>query len=73
MYLRKIRPKLAGEKKGRVVAIDIDTGDFEVADKVLPAAQPLLDRRPGANIWMERIGFPTLRHFGGWRHSGKSK
>jgi hypothetical protein len=55
LYARRIRPKLAGEKKGRVVALDVKTADFEVADDVLSAAKQLYARRPKAKIWLERI------------------
>jgi hypothetical protein len=66
MYERQVRPRIAGEKKGRIVALDIETADFEVADDALHAAEQLRKRRPSARIWIERIGYPTLRRFGAW-------
>jgi hypothetical protein len=60
IYTRRIRPRLAGEKKGRVVALDMKTADYEVADELLTAAARLRARRPEAEIWFERIGFRTL-------------
>ena len=66
MYVRRIRPKLGGEKKGRVVAVDIESGDYAVADKVLGAADKLFARRPKARIWFERVGYPTLIRIGTW-------
>jgi hypothetical protein len=41
------------------VAIDIETGDFEVGDERRMAWEGLYARRPDAQIWIERIGFPT--------------
>ena len=59
LYRRTILPKLAGERKGRVVAIDIATADYEVADDTLTAANSLLARHPKAKIWLEQVGFRT--------------
>jgi hypothetical protein len=70
MYVRRIRSKLVHEKKGRVVALDIKTGDFEVADKALIAAQRLRSRQPKAEIWLERIGFRAFHRIGTWRLEG---
>ena len=58
-YLRRILPKLKREKKGRFVAIDIDSPDYEVADDVLGACDALLARRPKARIWLEKLGYKT--------------
>ena len=76
LYARRIRPKLAREKKGRVVAMDIKTADYEVADDVLTAADRLRARQPEAKIWLERVGYRTLHRFGVWhkerrRHEGR--
>ncbi len=69
MYEKGVRRKVAGEKKGRVVAIDIETADFEVADDALNAAERLLKRRPNAQIWVARIGYRTLHRIGAWHDS----
>ena len=66
LYARQIRRKLAGEKKGRVVAVDILSADYQVADSALVAARRLLARQPHAQIWLERIGYPALQRFGSW-------
>ena len=66
IYRRSILPKLAREKKGRMVAIDIDSSDFEVADDTLTASNVLRARRPRARIWLEQIGFRTAVRMGTW-------
>jgi len=49
----------------RVVAIDVDSGDYEIAPDALTAADGLCARRPDAQIWFRRVGFPYLdRHLG---------
>ncbi len=73
MYQKLVRRKLAGEKKGRIVALDIETGDFEVADDILTGAETLLKRRPDSRVWLARIGYRTLRRFGTWYAEGSAR
>jgi hypothetical protein len=63
-YERLVRPKVEAGNLGRIVAIDVDTGDFEVAETSLAASQRLLTRRPDAQIWCVRIGYPAVHHVG---------
>ncbi len=60
----RIRPQLGDENRGRIVAIDIETGEFVVADEMLLATQALLKRLPDAQIWCVRIGFPGVYRTG---------
>lgn len=50
--------------RGRVVAIDVDIGAFEVADDTLSASRQLLARHPDAQIWCVRVGHPAVHRFG---------
>ncbi len=59
-----IRAKVEDGNRGKVVAIDIESGDFEVADDTLAASDRLLARIPDAQTWFERIGYPALHRFG---------
>ena len=63
MYEQQIRPQLAAGNKGRIVTIDVDSGDFELADTLLDSATRLLARRPDAQTWTLRIGYKAVRHF----------
>ena len=67
LYERVIRQQVEAEHQGEIVAIDIDTGDFEVAPKTLDAARSLRARKPVAQIWFVRIGHPTVHRFGAAR------
>lgn len=60
----KIEPQVAGRDKWDSVAIDVGTGDFEVDKDLLAAAERLLARRPDAEIWARRVGFPYHDRFG---------
>ncbi len=64
LYERQVRPQVETAHRGKVVAIDIDSGAFEVADHSLSASQGLLARCPDAQIWCVRVGYPAVRHFG---------
>ncbi len=68
IYDREIVPKLKPTDKG-IVAIDIETGEYEIAADELTASNKLLTRRPEAQVWLRRIGSRYLYRFG---HHGKS-
>lgn len=68
IYERDILPKLTPEDKG-FVAIDIETGEYELAQDELTASNRLLARRPQAQVWIRRIGSRYLYRFG---HHGRS-
>jgi len=46
------------------VAIDIETGAFEVADDLVAAAKQLSARVPDTQTWFVRIGHSAVDHFG---------
>jgi hypothetical protein len=65
IYARDIQPKVEAGNKGRVVAIDIETGAYELGDDVISTSDRLLARHPNAQIWFIRIGYPALHRIGG--------
>lgn len=56
---RIVKPKLRPEDDGKFVAIDIVTGQFEVDSDDYRATGRLMERLPGARIWLLRVGQPT--------------
>ncbi|MEM9164132.1 MAG: hypothetical protein AAGC54_13825 [Cyanobacteria bacterium P01_F01_bin.4] len=64
LYESKVRQQVESGNKGKIVAIDIETGSFEVADKVLAATKRLFERYPNAQPWVIRIGYRAVYHFG---------
>jgi hypothetical protein len=57
IYNRQVRPRVEPTSPGKIVAIDVDSGEFEVADNSLTASQQLLARCPDAQIWcVHRFG-----------------
>lgn len=47
------------------MAIDLETGDFEVDKSEIAACDRLEARHPDAQIWMVRIGSRYVRRFCG--------
>jgi hypothetical protein len=63
MYEEQVRPRVEAGNRGKIVAIDVDSGEFEVAADGLTAAGRLRMRRPDAQIWCEKIGYPAVHRF----------
>jgi hypothetical protein len=63
IYQDRILPKLDKDCDGKIVAIDIETGEFELADTTLVAAAKMFDRIPDAQLWFERIGAQSVHRF----------
>jgi hypothetical protein len=64
MYEQQVRPQVEDGNEGKVVAIDIESGAFELAEDTLTASQRLLARQPNAQIWCVRVGHRAVHRFG---------
>ena len=65
IYERDIRPQVEVGHHGEIVAIDVDSGNWAVADGEIAAVDQLRKMRPGAvNVLCERVGYRALRSFG---------
>ncbi|MGA1623724.1 MAG: hypothetical protein ACO36E_13510, partial [Synechocystis sp.] len=64
VYESQIRSQVEEGNQGKIVAIDIETGAFEVAGDSLTAAKQLLIRFPDAQIFGIRIGHRAVHRFG---------
>jgi hypothetical protein len=63
MY-EKLRSRLEATEKGKLVVIDVNSGDYEIAWRQADARQRLMERRPGAITYAERVGYPTAYKMG---------
>ena len=70
IFERDVRPSLRPEDDNKFVAIDIETGDYELDNEDYPATERLLMRRPHAQIWLERVGQRAAYRIGGHVSSG---
>lgn len=64
LYESGIRQRVESGNEGKIVAIDIETGEFEVDENVVPATNRLFERYPDAQPWVIRIGHRAVDHFG---------
>jgi peptide subunit release factor RF-3 len=64
IYESQVRSQVEADNYGKIVAIDIETGAYEVGDELLAASKRLLARLPDAQTWFIRIGHPAVDHFG---------
>ncbi len=66
LYQREVQPHLAEEDEGKFVAIDIETGAYELDPDDYIATENLLKRHPSAQIWLCRVGHRTTFRIGGY-------
>ena len=64
LYESDIRQQVEVGNDSKIVAIDIETGDFEVDETVMGATDRLFERQPDAQPWTLRIGNSAVYHFG---------
>ena len=60
IYDDKIKDTLGAEHKGKIVVIDIYSGDYEIGDTDVETNMRLFERRPDAHTWAEKVGYPTV-------------
>ena len=65
LYETQIRAEVEAGNHGKIVAIDLETGAFEVDASEIAACDRLEAHHPDAQIWMVRIGSRHVRRFGG--------
>jgi hypothetical protein len=64
LYEFGIRQQVEAGNEGKIVAIDIETGEFEVDETVMGATDRLFERQPNAQPWTLRVGHSAVYHFG---------
>jgi hypothetical protein len=69
IYENELRSVLEPGNEGKFVAIDIETGTYEVDSDELAASDRLLTRVPNAQIWLRRIGSRYAHRFGSFPRS----
>lgn len=65
IYQIQVRSQVEEGNQGKIVAIDLETGDFEVDSREIAACDRLEARLPDGQIWIVRIGSRYVRRFGG--------
>jgi hypothetical protein len=65
IFERDVRPHLKNEDDNAFVAIDIETGAYEIDASEMAACDRLEARVPDAQVWLRRVGSAFARSFGG--------
>lgn len=64
-WYAKIRDAMEEAHWGRMVVIDVASGDYEIGNDDCETTMRLLQRRPGALTWGELVGFAATCGFNG--------
>ena len=67
IFEKDIRPHLKNEDDDDFVALDIETGAYEIDASEMAACDRLRARVPDAQIWLRRVGSRFAHSFGGHR------
>ena len=59
VFERRVRPMLRPEDDGKFIALDVQTGDYEVDEDDYAAVSRLRARNPAAEAWLSRVGQPA--------------
>jgi hypothetical protein len=66
IYDRAIRALVeTTDNVGKIISIDIETGNYEIDENLLEASDRLQGQFPDAIIWAQRIGFNAVYAVGG--------
>jgi hypothetical protein len=65
IYERDIRSHIKVGDEGKFVAVDIETGAYEMDRDDYTATERLLARYPNAQIWLLRVGHGAAYRIGG--------
>ena len=67
IYERDLRAKVEPGNEGKIIVVDVDTGDYAIEDDdSVNAYQQLLKKRPDAALFGIRIGYPAAEKIGSW-------
>jgi hypothetical protein len=72
IYERQVRPALRPDDEGKFVAIDIESGSFEVDRDDYSATERLLSHHPDAQIWLVQAGQRAAYRLGARSASGEA-
>jgi len=69
LYQDRIKDLVEPQEKGKYIAIDLDSGDYELANDLLTASRMLKKRRPHSVRFGARVGYPAAFRVGWKGHS----
>ena len=72
LYQEKVKPHMTDSDEGKFVAIDIESGAYEIDSDDYRATERLLQWQPTAQIWLVRVGDRTTYRIGGYQSRKRS-
>jgi hypothetical protein len=72
VYASAVEPRLSPADRGKFVAVDIETGEYEIGESILAACDKLNARLPDSQIWTVRVGSRYVTRFGGRERRARS-
>lgn len=64
LYDREIRDKLESSARGKLLVLDIETGDYEIDRDEVAAVKRAQEKRPQGVFYILRVGYPTAYRLG---------
>ena len=64
MYEEKIRDALGPDDHGKLIVIDVVSGDYEIDEDHIAALLRIRARHPKARTLTKRVGYPAAYHMG---------
>ena len=69
IYEKDVLPHTTHADKGKMVVIDVSSGDYEIDRNSLVARDRLIERQPDAIVYIGRVGYPTAYRMPGIRYA----
>ena len=66
IYEEKIKCLVEPVENGKFIAIDIESGDYEIGERLINTSDRLHERHPDAVCYIARVGYPAAFRMG-WR------
>ena len=64
IYEERIKALVEPQENGRFIVIDIESGDYEIADDGMDASRRLWERRPQSVRFGAKVGYPAAYNLG---------
>lgn len=64
VYDKYVKPQVSPADEGKFVALDVDTGKYQIDADELAAEDRLLEQLPGASVWLTRVGSRAAHRLG---------
>ena len=64
IYAAEIKARVEPQENGKFIVIDIESGDYEIAEDMLDASHRLRERRPYSVRFGGMVGYPSAYQLG---------